>query len=112
MPPRFATTGTWANLQCVANFDELVNAARRLADDIVGLASEMLGAGIDAKRVHRRYVTAAFELSEEIEARAVLAAAGDEDAVRRLELLVRELRRLSEEAVVELDDQRGGEGEV
>ncbi len=95
----------------MADVHGLITAALQLVDDIVGLAAEMLGAGIDLERVHRRYVTAAFELSEEVQARAVLAATGDQEAVRRLELLVRELRQLSHEAIAELGDQGRGAGE-
>lgn len=88
--------------------EELVEAARDLVDAIIRLASDLLGAGADPERIHRRYVAASFELSEEVEARALLASADDEDALGRLEQLVRELRQLREEARAELRDQAGG----
>lgn len=89
--------------------EELVEAARDLVDAIMRLATELLGAGAHPERIHRRYVTASFELSDEIEARALLASADDEGAVARLEQLVRELRQLREEARAEFRAQTGGD---
>lgn len=102
-PPRRATFGRMGRVE------NLMEAARDLVDAIMRLASELLDAGVDADRIHRRYVTASFELSDEIEARALLASADDEGTVVRLEQLVRELRQLREEARAELRDQTGGE---
>lgn len=51
------------------------------------------------------------ELLGEIEARAILAAAGDQEALNRLELLIRELRRLSQEAAAQTRDQSEDERE-
>jgi hypothetical protein len=96
----------------VASVEKLVNAARDLVDGILRLASDLLDAGADAERIHRRYVTASFELADEVGARALLASAGDEGALSRLEQLVRELRELREEARAELRDQADDEREA
>ena len=96
---------------CVADVDDLVKAARTLSDAVLRLASELLASGVPPSRVQTRYVAAAFELLEEVETRAVLASGGDVEAIRRLALLVGELRNLGEEARAELrrqaDDDRG-----
>jgi hypothetical protein len=86
----------------MGDVEELVTTARGLLQGIVELAVRMLTLGVDADRVQRRYLAVAIELGEEVETRAVLASAGDRDAVRRLELLVRQLRALTEEAAAEL----------
>jgi hypothetical protein len=94
----------------VTDVDDLVNAARTLSDAVLRLASELLATGVAPSRVQTRYVAAAFELLEEVETRAVLASGGDAEAIRRLALLVGELRDLGEEARAELrrqtDDDR------
>lgn len=82
--------------------DELVLTARGLVDQIVRLAGELLSAGHALERVHARYVEAAFELVREMEARALLASAGDADALRSVRRLVDELDRLRTEANAEL----------
>ena len=95
----------------MADVDDLVNSGRILGDAVLRLASELLAAGAAPSRVRARYVAAAFELLEELEARALLASAGDTEAADLLGLLVGELRQLGEEARAELrrqtDDDRG-----
>jgi hypothetical protein len=96
----------------VASVEEQVNAARDIVDATLRHASDLLDAGADTERVHRRYVAASFELREEVEARALLASAGDQGAIRRLEQLVRELHELRKEARAELRDHADGEREA
>lgn len=103
-------TAPSANLSRVARVDELVDDARELVDAVLRIASDLLFAGIDPERVHRRYVTACFELAEEVERRGLLASEGDEGVIGRLTDLVRELRELRKEAKAELRDQVDREG--
>lgn len=59
--------GAGRNFRRMGRVEDLVEAARDLVDAIMRLASDLLNAGVDADRIHRRYVTASLEPSDEID---------------------------------------------
>jgi hypothetical protein len=61
--------------------------------------------------VHDHYVAAAFRIIDEAEPQAILAAAGEEQAIAALEQCVTELETLTEEMAAEFPPQRGAEGD-
>ena len=69
--------------------------ARRSADQLAALAAERLLAGVDLERVHASYVVPGLALLEEAEAQGVLAAGGDERALKEIERIIRELDELN-----------------
>jgi hypothetical protein len=81
--------------------DELIGLARDLADEVVGAASELLSAGIDIERVHRRYVMVAVELLADAEAQGVLAAGGERAALEELAKIVSALTDLRDKTRAE-----------
>lgn len=88
---------------------ELIGLARDLAENIVGLASELLLSNIDIEQVHGRYVTVALELLADAEAQILLAASYDRGDFAALERLGSELAILHDKvcAAVSQDDDRG-----
>jgi hypothetical protein len=68
----------------------------------------LLESGSDPDRVHRRYLSAAFELADEAEIRALLAKAGDAAGLASLEAIVSALRELAAEVRAELEAQAEG----
>ncbi len=78
----------------VDDLDALVGSARDVAESITHEAGDQLLAGADIDRVHECFVVVAVRLLEEVELRAVLAAAGDPDATAQVGKLVSDLRRL------------------
>ncbi len=53
------------------------------------------------ERIHGRFVVGAFDLLKEVELQAVLASAGDPEALGRIDELVEDLERLR----AELDEE-------
>jgi hypothetical protein len=91
--------------------DELIGLARDLAKEVVGIASEMLYAGIDLERVQGRYVTLAVEHLAEAEVQGVRAATGDEDALAALTEVAVALADLRDMARAEAGGQTGADPE-
>jgi hypothetical protein len=81
--------------------EELVRLARDLAEEVVGLASDLLSAGTDVAYVHGRYVAVAVELLTDAEAHSLLAAGGDPDALVALASVAADLARLRDTARAE-----------
>lgn len=89
------------------DIEELVRLARDLAEEVVGVASELLSAGTDIEHVQSRYVAVAVELLADAEARSLLAASGDPDALATLARVAGELADLRDKARAE--SSRSGE---
>ena len=89
-----------------SELDELVHKARAVANEVATVAAQLLAGGHDADRVHRQYVVPVVELWHELEVRAVLASAGDDEGLRSVRRLAEELRRLRDDAGAELADDR------
>jgi hypothetical protein len=87
--------------------EELVRHARDLAEEVVGLAIELLSAGTDVAHVQGRYVAVAVELLTDAEAHSLLAAGGDPDALAALASVTADLARLRDTARAE--SSRSGE---
>jgi hypothetical protein len=87
--------------------EEFVQRARDLAEDVVGLAIELLSAGTDIAQVQGRYVTVAIELLTDAEVQSLLAAGGDPEALAALTGIVGELSDLRDMARAE--SSRSGE---
>ena len=87
--------------------EELVRLARDLAEEVVGLASELLSVGTDIEHVQGRYVAVAVELLADAEARSLLAAGGNPDALAALARVAGELAGLRDTARAE--SSRSGE---
>jgi hypothetical protein len=83
------------------------NSTRDLADAVLSVASDLLEAGSDPERVRSRYVTATFELGEQVETHARLPRMDVEGAVTRLEELICELCELGEEVRAKRQAQEG-----
>ena len=81
--------------------EELVRRARDLAEEVVGLAIELLSAGTDVARVQGRYVTIAVELLTDAEAHSLLAAGDDPEALAALTGIAGELADLRDTARAE-----------
>ncbi len=92
------------------NIDELIGLARNLAEKVVGAASDLLSAGAEIERIHRRYVIGAIELLADAEAQAILAASDDEDALPELTRIVNDLARLRDDARAEASTSQEGDG--
>jgi hypothetical protein len=87
--------------------EELVRLARGLAEEVVGVASELLSAGTDIEHVQGRYVAVAVELLADAEARSLLAAGGHPDALAALARVAGELAGLRDKARAEAQPVRG-----
>ncbi|HEY4812394.1 MAG TPA: hypothetical protein VIH71_15180 [Solirubrobacteraceae bacterium] len=87
--------------------EEFVQRARDLAEDVVGLAIELLSAGTDIAQVQGRYVTVAIEFLTDAEVQSLLAAGGDPEALAALTGIVGELSDLRDMARAE--SSRSGE---
>jgi hypothetical protein len=81
--------------------EELVRLARDLAEEVVGLASDLLSAGTDIAHVQGRYVAVAVELLADAEAQSLLAAGGDPDALTALAGVAGDLAGLRDTARAE-----------
>jgi hypothetical protein len=81
--------------------EELIQLARDLAEEVVGLAIELLSAGADVAHVQGRYVAVAVELLTDVEAHSLLAAGGDPDALAALGNIVAVLAGLRDSARAE-----------
>jgi hypothetical protein len=64
----------------------------------VGLASELLSAGMEIAHVRGRYVAVAVELLADAEAQSLLAAGGDPDALTTLASVAGDLAGLRDTA--------------
>jgi len=87
--------------------EELIGLARDLAEEVVGIATELLSAGIDIERIQGRYVAVAVALLADAEAQSLLAVGGDRDAVAVLARIANELAGLRDKARAE-SDRSGG----
>jgi hypothetical protein len=87
--------------------EELVRHARDLAEEVVGLAIELLSAETDVAHVQGRYVAVAVELLTDAEAHSLLAAGGDQYALAVLVSVTADLARLRDTARAE--SSRSGE---
>jgi hypothetical protein len=92
---------------CMDEVEELVQLARDLAEEVVGLAIELLSAGADIAHVQGRYVAVAVELLTDAEAQSLLAAGGDPDALAAQASIASELAGLRDRARAE--SSRSGE---
>jgi len=63
-----------------------------LAEEVVGIASELLSVGTDIEHVQGRYVVVAVELLADSEAQSLLAAGGYPDALAALASELADLR--------------------
>jgi hypothetical protein len=81
--------------------EEFVRRARDLAEEVVGLAIELLSAGTDIAHVQGRYVTGAVELLTDAEAQSLLATGGDPEALAALTGIAGELADLRDTARAE-----------
>lgn len=81
---------------------ETLSEARNSMDRVYAYAKALLDSGAPVERVHRDYITAAFDLLDEAEAQALLAAAGDRAANQALKQIVEQLTNLREAARSEL----------
>ena len=91
--------------------ERLVGAARRSVVQLVARARRQISIGADPDRIQSRYVGRALARLEDAEAYAVLAAAGDDEALRAIEEIVAELEALYEDLQGELPDQEDGDGD-
>jgi hypothetical protein len=91
--------------------ERLVGAARRSVVQLVGRARRQISIGANPDRIQTRYVARALARLEDAEAYAVLAAAGDEDALTAIKEIVAELEALHENLQGELPDQADGDGD-
>jgi hypothetical protein len=87
--------------------DVLIGLARDLADEVVGVAAELLLVGINVDHVHSRYVIVAVELLADAEAQGVLAAGGEQAALEELARVVSVLADLRDKAKAEADPSGG-----
>ncbi len=83
--------------------DELIGLARGLAEEVMGVASELLLAGTDIEHVQSRFVVVAVELLADAETQGILAAGGDRDALAGLARIANVLAGLRDEARTEMD---------
>ncbi len=81
----------------VSDLDARVGMARGVAGSVFVKATDRLAEGADVERIHARFVVGAFALLEEVELRAVLASAGDREALGRIDQLVKDLESLRAE---------------
>jgi hypothetical protein len=86
--------------------EELVRLARDLAEEVVGLASELLSAGMEIAHVRSRYVAVAVELLADAEAQSLLAVGGDPDALTALASVAGDLAGLRDTARAESSRSR------
>jgi hypothetical protein len=85
--------------------ERLVVAARRSVVQLVARAQRQIATGADVDRIQTRYVGRALTRLDDAEAYAVLAAAGDEDALAAIKDIIAELEALNEH----LQGQRPGQ---
>jgi hypothetical protein len=65
----------------MSNPEQTMQLARSLAEEVVGMAGEMLLSDADIEHVQRRYTMPAIELLGEAEALGILAGSSDRDAL-------------------------------
>jgi len=91
----------------MSNPEEAVRLVRRLAEEVVGLAGELLLADAAVQRVQSRYAIAAIELLSEAETLGILATSGDRDALAALDGITSRLAELRDQARVERNRSDG-----
>jgi hypothetical protein len=80
----------------MSNSEQAIQRARSLAEEIVGLAGELLLSDADIEQVQSRYTMPAIELLGEAEALGILAGSGDRDALAALDRVTSSLAELRE----------------
>jgi hypothetical protein len=91
--------------------ERLVGAARRSVVQLVARARKQISIGANPDRIQSRYVSRALARLEDAEAYAVLAAAGDKNALTAIKEIVAELETLHQNLQGELSDQEDGDGD-
>jgi hypothetical protein len=91
----------------VSNPERTIQLARSLAEEVMGVAGELLLSDTDIEHVRRRYTMPVIELLGEAEALGILAASGDRDALAALHRVTSRLAELKDEALAERG-QSGG----
>jgi hypothetical protein len=87
----------------MSELEARVGMARELVAAVLDEATGRLMAGADIWRIHGHFVIGAGELLREVELHAVLASAGDREALSRIGELVKDLERLR----AELEEETG-----
>jgi hypothetical protein len=90
--------------------EQTIQLARSLAEEVVGIAGELLLSDADIQHVQGRYTMPVIELLGEGEALAILAGSGDRDALAALHRVTSRLAELKDEALAERS-QSGGRGQ-
>ena len=85
--------------------------ARSPAEEVVGIAGELLLSDADVDYVQRRYTMPAIELLGEAEALGILAGSGDRDALAALHRVTSRLAELKDEALAERANQADEDSE-
>ncbi len=83
--------------------EHTIQLARSLAEEVVGIAGELLLSDADVDYVQRRYTMPVIELLSEAEALGILAGSGDQDALAALHRVTSRLAELKDEALAERD---------
>lgn len=91
----------------MSNPEQAMQLARRLAEEVVGVAGELLLSDADVDYVQRRYTMPAIALLSEAEALGILAGSGDRDALAALHRVTSRLAELRGQVHGERD-QSGG----
>jgi hypothetical protein len=87
------------------DLDRLIDAVRTQARTVVARAHDAMKAGAPIDRVMDHYVSRAFDLEAEADARAILVSDGDPSAVSVIENCLSELETLLEELDAEFPSQ-------
>jgi imidazole glycerol phosphate synthase subunit HisF len=90
----------------MSNLEQLIWLARILAEEIVGIAGELLLTGTEIEHVQSDYTMPAIKLLSEAEALAILASSGDRDALAALHQVTSRLAELRDHAL----EERGQSG--
>ncbi|HEV2922787.1 MAG TPA: hypothetical protein VGW98_02045 [Solirubrobacteraceae bacterium] len=85
----------------MSNPEQTIQLARSLAEEVVGIAGELLLYDADIQHVQRRYTMPVIELLGEAEAVGILAGGGDRDALAALHRVTSRLAELKDEALAE-----------
>ncbi|HSZ12640.1 MAG TPA: hypothetical protein VK790_01225 [Solirubrobacteraceae bacterium] len=95
----------------MSNPEQMMQLARDLAEEVVGVAGELLLSDADVEHVQRRYTMPVIELLSEAEALGILAGTGDRYALAALHRVTSRLAGLKDEALAERTDQADEDNE-
>jgi hypothetical protein len=91
----------------MSDAEQTIQLACSLAEEVMGLAGELLLSGAVIEHVRKRYTMPVLELLGEAEALGILASSGDLDALAALHRVTGGLLELKDKALAE-KGQSGG----